>query len=399
MVPEMTKSQNARSPKRQGARGKKRERPLLLLAARRPLGGLGVVFLSVARGMAGSGRDVTVAWSPSHLRKTTTPLDDRPDAALAPRGARFEPAASAWRQRPLRLAPMWRLWRVARRHPGAIVNMHVGGSQAALRDLVALRLAGVRTCVVSVHGMAPIRPELRWLQRWRSMLFSILVAPSEPAARAAVANGVPGHKVRVIANGAQAPVPGLTREVAREQLGIPPETFVVACAGRLVAAKGVADLIQAMSQMTDGTGHLVVAGEGAQRAELEKRARTSIPGRASFLGWLKEGPGLVYAAADVFALPSKREAFGLVFAEAAAWGLPCVAYAIPGIEGVVVDGKTGLLAPPGDVAAFAAALDRLAADPKLRAEMSSAATQHSAGMTETAMVAGYDALFTELSAK
>jgi len=372
---------------------------LLLLSARRPLGGLGVVFLSVARGMVGTGRDVTVAWPRTRLAGSVAPLDDRPDAALAPRGARFEAAPSAWRQRPLRMTAMWRLWRVAKRHGGAVVNMHVGGSQAALRDLVALRLAGVRTCVVSVHGMAPIRPELRWLQRWRSLLFSVLVAPSEPAARAAVLNGVPRHKVRVIANGAHAPAPGLTRQDAREQLGLRPETFVVACAGRLVAAKGVADLIQAMSRMTGSTAHLVVAGEGAQRAQLERQAEASIPGRASFLGWLKEGPGLVYAAADVFALPSKREAFGLVFAEAAAWGLPSVAYAIPGIEGVVVDGKTGLLAPPGDVAALAAALDRLAADPELRAEMSSAARQHAEGMTEAAMVAGYDALFTELSAQ
>jgi glycosyltransferase involved in cell wall biosynthesis len=72
---------------------------------------------------------------------------------------------------------------------------------------------------------------------------------------------------------------------------------------------------------------------------------------------------------DIFAMPSRREAWGVAAAEASAVGLPVVASRVGGIPEIVVDGETGLLVPAEDPDALAAALDKLLADPELCAQM------------------------------
>jgi glycosyltransferase involved in cell wall biosynthesis len=72
-------------------------------------------------------------------------------------------------------------------------------------------------------------------------------------------------------------------------------------------------------------------------------------------------------------MPSRDEAFGMVFQEAAAAGLPAVGTALNAIPEIVADGETGLLVPPGDVAALARGLDALVGSPALRARMGAAA--------------------------
>ena len=72
-------------------------------------------------------------------------------------------------------------------------------------------------------------------------------------------------------------------------------------------------------------------------------------------------------------LPSLAEGFGLVLIEAMAAGVPVIATDVPGIRDVVRDGVTGLLVPPGDPAALAAAVARLSADPTLRHRLTTAA--------------------------
>jgi glycosyltransferase involved in cell wall biosynthesis len=80
--------------------------------------------------------------------------------------------------------------------------------------------------------------------------------------------------------------------------------------------------------------------------------------------------------ADLFVLPTRDEAFGLVFQEAAAAGLPAVGTRITAIPEVVLDGETGVLVPPRDRGALAAALGRLLASPGLRLEMGTRARRH-----------------------
>jgi len=78
----------------------------------------------------------------------------------------------------------------------------------------------------------------------------------------------------------------------------------------------------------------------------------------------------------VLAVPSRREGFGVSCAEAMAFGRPVVASAVGGLLDLVRDGETGLLVPPRDPVALRAALDRLLADPALRAQLGAAARAH-----------------------
>ena len=77
--------------------------------------------------------------------------------------------------------------------------------------------------------------------------------------------------------------------------------------------------------------------------------------------------------ADVFVMPTRGEAFGMVYQEAAAAGLPAIGTKMNAIPEIVIDGETGVLVPPGDVPALAAAMDALAASPERRAAMGAAA--------------------------
>jgi glycosyltransferase involved in cell wall biosynthesis len=80
-----------------------------------------------------------------------------------------------------------------------------------------------------------------------------------------------------------------------------------------------------------------------------------------------------WRGADVFVMPTRNEAFGLVFQEAAAAGLPVIATRLNAIPEIVADGETGILVAPGDTAALVAALDRLIGSAELRASMGLAA--------------------------
>ena len=138
---------------------------------------------------------------------------------------------------------------------------------------------------------------------------------------------------------------------------------------------------------------LLIAGDGELRAGLERQAAAALPGRARLLGWLTDGLWDLYAAGDVFALPSHKEAFPLVHIEAAGAGLPSVAWDIPAMREVVLEGETGFLVPENDLEGLAAALTRLRDDPALRARLGARARERAhAELSLDAMVARYEAL-------
>jgi len=137
--------------------------------------------------------------------------------------------------------------------------------------------------------------------------------------------------------------------------------------GRLEWEKGVQDLIAALPKIRarhPGT-RLVVAGKGRQEAELVATARKHRVRRAvEFVGHLSDRElRAALAAADAVVLPSRYEPFGIVALEAAAAGAPLVASTAGGLGEVVVDGRTGVSFPPGDVPAIADAVDTVLRDP------------------------------------
>ncbi|MDQ2586138.1 glycosyltransferase family 4 protein [Saccharothrix yanglingensis] len=147
--------------------------------------------------------------------------------------------------------------------------------------------------------------------------------------------------------------------------------------GRLEWEKGVQDLIAALPRVRrahPGT-RLVVAGTGTHRDWLVEQARKHKVRRAvDFVGHLPDRSlAAVLAAADAVVLPSRYEPFGIVALEAAAAGAPLVASTAGGLGEVVLDGRTGLSFPPGDVDALTAAVRAVLDDPSAAARRARAA--------------------------
>jgi glycosyltransferase involved in cell wall biosynthesis len=165
---------------------------------------------------------------------------------------------------------------------------------------------------------------------------------------------------------------GVVRARVRAELGLE-GSFVVLCAGHVIAEKGFDVAIEAVARLPADTV-LLVAGSGPALAGLEARAvRLALGKRVRFLGRQADVAPLMQAA-DVLACPSLwAEAAGLVNMEAQACGIPVVASRVGGIPEIIEDGRTGILHEPGDAEALAAALERLRADPELRARIGAAA--------------------------
>jgi glycosyltransferase involved in cell wall biosynthesis len=129
----------------------------------------------------------------------------------------------------------------------------------------------------------------------------------------------------------------------------------------------------ALEGLLDLRWSLEIVGDGPARREVES-ALAPLGPRVSYRGALDEAAvAASLAEADLFVWPAVNEAFGMALLEAQASGVAVVAGASGGVAGIVVSGETGLLAPPGDAASFAAATRRLILDGAARRAMGGAA--------------------------
>ena len=170
--------------------------------------------------------------------------------------------------------------------------------------------------------------------------------------------------------------PDFLRLTTRADLHLPagfPQGEIVLTIGRAAASeqyKGTDGLIRAVAQLQSAIPnlHLVSVGGGDDLARLKKVASESgASQRVHFLQRLsREELAACYARADVFAMPSAGEGFGIVFLEAMAFAKPLIAAACGGALDLVHDGINGLLVPPRDLGALTAALRRLLEDQSLR---------------------------------
>ena len=207
---------------------------------------------------------------------------------------------------------------------------------------IAMRLG--RPFVVQLWGTdVELARRAPWLARRILSRARLTLCASNALADAARELGA--REVRVIGSGVE--VPPSVGEEAR-----PPEVLY---AGRLSPEKGILDLLAA----SDNGMKLTIAGDGP--------LRDRVPGALGFVSHDKLGP--LYDRAAVVAVPSHREGFGVVCAEAMAHGRPVVAGAVGGLLDLVVHEETGLLVPPRDVEALRAALHRLLDDDELRARL------------------------------
>lgn len=199
------------------------------------------------------------------------------------------------------------------------------------------------------------------------------------------------EKIAVVSPGADTELftPGTDRntERARRALGIPLHAKVIAYVGRMQDFKGPQVLLRAVGELVrrdqlDVPLRLVMCGGASGTGASIERYReiAQEEGVAAIARFLGPRPpqelASVYQAADLVAVPSYNESFGLVAVEAQATGTPVVAARVGGLPLAVADGESGVLVPGHDPAAWAEALEQLLIDDDLRIAMATTATAH-----------------------
>lgn len=165
------------------------------------------------------------------------------------------------------------------------------------------------------------------------------------------------------------------RAETRRRLGIGAEEVVITNLAHLRAEKDQDVLLEASSQLfREHAGcRVLVVGHGPRRPELVAlRDRLGLGDRFTFLGFRPDAAEIL-AASDVFCLSSSQEGLPVAFMEAAALGLPTVATRVGGLPDHIQQDVSGILVPPRDPRALAAALGTLVADASLRERMGAAA--------------------------
>lgn len=221
----------------------------------------------------------------------------------------------------------------------------------------------------------------RRVLRWTMREADALAVVSEDMRQLAIALGMPAERVGVASMGVDT-VAFCPPPAGSARTGL---LFV----GRLAEKKGVTYLLEAFARLAPTHPDLClrIVGDGPLRPALEAQAREfGIAGRVEFLGARppRNIPGF-FQQAVLFVMPSvvaesgDQEGLGLVAAEALATGCPVVAHDIAAVRDLIRDGETGLMVPPKDVAALAAAIDRLLRDPAQAASLAEAGRRHIAG--------------------
>lgn len=292
------------------------------------------------------------------------------------------PIAGRERTAAIVLASLRHLGRLWRRLAPDVINQHYLLPTGIAGQWWATRL-GIPT-VTTLIGMDVYDPDYRPAAVWRALM--------RRAIRGARAVTCISSFVRDVVQREYPPAPGVPCRLVpygvdvkrfhphdaggevRRRHGLAADDTLVVTVQRLWARKGVTTFLAAAALVAREipNARFLVVGDGPERAALERHAAAlGLAERVTFVGRkdnLRELPAY-YAAADVFAFHTLHEGLGLVLLEALASGCPVVTTAAGGTLDIVRDGDTGLLVPPADAAAFAAAVIRVLRDPSLKAAL------------------------------
>jgi len=158
------------------------------------------------------------------------------------------------------------------------------------------------------------------------------------------------------------------RKKVRDSFGIPSHALVLIFVGRLVADKGIYELVDAYKNALKNYPNLwlllVGPDEEGQLEYIQNKLGFAV-GQVRHQVYT-ERPQDFLAAADILCLPSHREGFGVVIIEAAAMGIPAIGSKIYGVSDAIIDGKTGLLFDCGSTAQLQECIEKLSTEPELR---------------------------------
>lgn len=240
-------------------------------------------------------------------------------------------------------------------HPGVVITEHINLTGLGGQSKTARRSARMAGYLFVMHRL------------WRRKTRFVAVSPSVRHYFEQV-YGLPASRVEVLENGipvAEYPYAYRSSTGLRNELGIDGDAPLLVVVGRLETQKGHAYLDEALASLQEAWPSLraVYLGEGPLRgaiaADLADKGLASTVHLLGFRDDLKE----VLAAADLFVLPSLWEGLPIAVLEALSLGMPVVATAVDGTPRIIADGVDGLLVPPRDPPALAAAIHKMLHDP------------------------------------
>ncbi len=349
----------------------------------RVFSGPGVHAGNLVRSLAADGHRVTVV----------APLDQRPPGELPYRFvavARPLLAGNQARWVSLSLAFGRALRRLEQSERFDLVHF-TDGREALFSPAKAPRLGNVNdTYSAELHSLAYYRRHYGdWLARWLYYNFVHLAERRIlPRLQAVLANS--RYTAGVLA--AQYPLDPARLHVCYKSVdaafyapalarraSLPPHPPRVLFVGGNFQRKGLPDMVRAAPRVLKtlpGCEFWIAGKDASQPAMVKLCQEQGVEGAFRFLGWKSQAELVeLYAQADVFAMPSLTEAFGVVFLEAMAAGVPVVGTRVGGVPEIIQDGQNGLLVPPEDPPALAEALLAALCDPGRQAGLRQAGVE------------------------
>ncbi|HTM26825.1 MAG TPA: glycosyltransferase [Vicinamibacterales bacterium] len=272
------------------------------------------------------------------------------------------------------LGAAWRLSRLIKQLRPDIIHAHDPHAVA----MAALALS-MSTQVAKPPLVAARRVDFHMkgnaLSRWKYRQVDCFICASDAIRRMVVADGVPEPQAVTVHEGIDVDrVDAAPPADLHAELWLPHHAPVVGNVAALVPHKGQRHLIDAAAIVVKKVpdARFVIAGEGELRAALEREIRDRHLEKHVFLAGFRPDVLSVHKAFDIFVMSSVTEGLGTSLLDAMACAKPVVATTAGGMPEVVVDGRTGLLVPPRDHQAMAAAIVRLLGDARLRESMGAA---------------------------
>jgi glycosyltransferase involved in cell wall biosynthesis len=305
-----------------------------------------------------------------------------PDAPLIRRLRSAGIAAAAVRMRgDWDLAAASRVRAVLRTWNADVIHAH----DARAHAIALAALVGRRTLPLVVTRRVPFIPRGRLKYGRRVGRF---IAISGAVRDALVAGGVDPGRIDLVYSGV--PQPSVTKPRDwRLECRWPGDSVVCGIVGAMTAEKGVATLAEIGERLPDATrGRIRLVLLGGKSAGAQ-----SVGGLMAFrAGFVDEIHGAM-AGLDILLHPSSAEGLGTAVIDAMALGVPPVAFRVGGLPELIEDQRSGLLVPAGDVAAFAAATDRLVRDESVRKGLAAAGPARAAQFGVDRMVRGTQAVY------
>jgi glycosyltransferase involved in cell wall biosynthesis len=287
------------------------------------------------------------------------------------------------------LAALWNLYRLLRREKPEMVHTHT--PKAGLLGMLAAQLAGVPVRLHTVAGMPLLERQgltrkVLEIAEKLTYLCATRVYPNSQAMKQLIEshNYCPPKKLKVIGNGSSNGIdtsvfdPELfttqARHQTRQTMGISPDDVVYCFIGRMVADKGVKELVEAFVKITqhNRSAKLLLIGPFENDLDpLNQFTVDKILNHSSIIWKDFQADVRPYLSiSDMFVFPSYREGFPNVVMQAGAMNLPCIVTNINGSNEIIQQEKNGIIVPVKNAKALQNAMEQLTHNPALRKKLS-----------------------------